>query len=523
VRDPRPLRPRLAALALAACALPAAAAAQPARFEAHEATVADLQGALRTLPLSCRDVVEAYRARIAAHDRKGAAVNSMVVLDETAPAVADSLDRVARTGRRLAPLHCVPVIVKDNMDTRGLQTAAGSLALEGFEPARDATIVRRLRDAGAVVLGKSNMAELAFSPYETVSSILPGYTRNPYATDRVTAGSSGGTAAAVAASFGLVGLGTDTGNSIRGPSAHQALVGLRPTMGLVSRAGIVPLNLWADVAGPMTRTVADAAAVLQAIAGPDSADAATLVSDAPAIPDYAAALRAGALRGRRIGVLRQAYERETLDPEVARTFARALDELRAQGATIVDAVRVDLANARRPQGAPCSSFKVELEAYLASHANAPVRTLDSLVRSRRFHPSVETRLRGALEAPDTAMAPGSPACTGRAAYRDSVRAAVVRAMDTLRLDALAYPTWSNAPRLIGDLNTPHGDNNQFFAPTTGFPAITVPMGWLRDDTLPAGLQLLGRAWSEADLLAMAYAYEQATRHRRPPASTGPLR
>ncbi len=513
---------RLLLRSLVALLVATPAAAQPATWDAHESTVADLQGALRTLPLSCRDVVEAYRARIAAHDRRGAALNAMVVLDESALAVADSLDRVARTGRRLAPLHCVPVIVKDNMDTRGLQTAAGSLALAGFEPARDATIVRRLREAGAVVLGKSNMAELAFSPYETVSSILPGYTRNPYATDRVTAGSSGGTAAAVAASFGLVGLGTDTGNSIRGPSAHQALVGLRPTMGLVSRAGIVPLNLWADVAGPMTRTVADAAAVLQAIAGPDSADAATLVPDAPPIPDYAAALRTDALRGRRIGVLRQAYERETTDPEVVRTFERALGELRAAGATIVDSVRVDLSSARRPQGAPCSSFKVELEAYLASHANAPVRTLDSLVRSRRFHPSVETRLQGALQAPDTAMAPDSPACTARRAYRDSVRAAVVRAMDTLRLDALAHPTWSNAPRLIGDLNTPHGDNNQFFAPTTGLPAITVPMGWLRDDTLPAGLQLLGRAWSEAELLAMAYAYEQATGHRRPPASTPPL-
>jgi Asp-tRNA(Asn)/Glu-tRNA(Gln) amidotransferase A subunit family amidase len=322
----------------------------------------------------------------------------------------------------------------------------------------------------------------------------------------------------VAASFGLVGLGTDTGNSIRGPSAHQALVGLRPTMGLVSRAGVVPLSLWADVTGPMTRTVADAAAMLQVIAGADPADPATRDADGHVARDYAAALVRDGLRGARVGVLRQAYDTPTLDPEVARTFAAALDELRQAGAMVVDSVRVDLSGARRPQGAPCSSFKVELNAYLAAHPSAPVRTLDSLVRSRRFHPSVEVRLTSAQQAPDTAMAPDAPACRDRGAYRDSVRAAVTRAMDAGRLDALVHPTWSNAPRLIGDLNTPHGDNNQFFAPAPGLPAITVPMGWLRDGALPAGLQFLGRAWSEPTLLRLAHAYEQTTRHRRPPAS-----
>ena len=504
-------------------ALPAGAQPAARPFEVHEATVASVQAALRSGAASCRGIVDAYRARIAAYDKQGPAINAIVVLDETAPTVADSLDRLARAGRSAGALHCVPVIVKDNYDTRGLQTTGGSLALAGFAPTRDATVVARLRAAGALVLAKSNMAELAFSPYETVSSILPGYTRNPYALDRVTAGSSGGSAAAVAASFGLVGLGTDTGNSIRGPSAHQALVGVRPTMGLVSRAGVVPLNLWADVTGPMTRTVADAAAVLQAIAGPDTADVATLGDSIPAVPDYAAALRANALRGRRVGVLRQVFESATTDPEVVRVFEAALADLRRQGATVVDTVRVDLSNARRPQGTPCSSFKVELEAYLRGHPDAPVRTLDSLVRSRRFHPSIETRLTSARQAPDTAMPPDSPACRERAAYRDSVRAAIVRAMAAADVDALVYPTWSNAPRLIGDLNTPHGDNNQFFSPAPGLPAVTVPMGWLRDDRLPAGLQLLGRPWTEARLLGLAYAYEQATRHRRPPPTMPPLR
>jgi Asp-tRNA(Asn)/Glu-tRNA(Gln) amidotransferase A subunit family amidase len=513
-----------ARLAVATLLLPITASAQAAPLQPVEASVADVEGALRANTITCRALVDAYLARIAAYDRAGPALNAIVVENPRVRAEADSLDRLAAAGRTAGPLHCVPVIVKDNYDTAGLQTTGGSLALQGLEPARDATVVARLRAAGALVLAKSNMAELAFSPYETVSSILPGYTRNPYALNRVTAGSSGGTAAAVAASFGLVGLGTDTGNSIRGPSAHQALVGLRPTMGLVSRAGVVPLNLWADVTGPMTRTVADAAAMLQVIAGPDTADAATLASRGHVPASYAASLARDGLHGARIGVLRQAYERATTDPEVVRVFQAALDDLRRQGATIVDSVRVDLSRAERPRGAPCSSFRVELDAYLAAHGDrAPVPTLDSLIRTRRFHPSIEVRLRNALQDPDTAMAPDSPSCRARAAYRDSVRAAVTRAMDDGRLDVLVYPTWSNAPRLIGDLNTPHGDNNQFFAPAPGLPAITVPMGWLRDGTLPAGLQLLGRAWAEPTLLKLAYAYEQATRHRRPPATTPALR
>jgi amidase len=214
--------------------------------------------AMRSGHLTCRALVDGYLKRIAAFDKNGPAINSLVVVNPSALDQADALDLQFQRSGLSGPLHCVPLIVKDNFETVGLQSANGSLSLAGYLPARDAFQVKRVKEAGAIVLAKSNMAEWAFTPYETVSSILPGYTKNPYALDRVTAGSSGGTAAAVAANLGLVGLGTDTGNSIRGPSSHQALVGIRSTMGLTSRAGVFPLNLLADIAGPMARTVEDA-------------------------------------------------------------------------------------------------------------------------------------------------------------------------------------------------------------------------------------------------------------------------
>jgi Asp-tRNA(Asn)/Glu-tRNA(Gln) amidotransferase A subunit family amidase len=383
--------------------------------------------------------------------------------------------------------------------------------------------VRRVKEAGAIVLAKSNMAEWAFTPYETVSSILPGYTKNPYALDRVTAGSSGGTAAAVAASFGAVGLGSDTGNSIRGPSSHQALVGIRSTMGLTSRAGVMPLNLLADIAGPMARTVADAVAVFQVIVGEDPDDPATAAARGRKAENYAATLDREGLRGARVGVLRQAYERDTTDPEIVDVFMRAVDDLKRAGAIVVDPAPVEgLEAIRRQQGVgPCMGFKYDINRYLASHGDRiPVKTLAEIVKSGRFHPSVQRRLEQAEQGVENG--PDSPACRAETEYRNQVRAAVNNTMDALKLDAYVYPTWSNPPRLIGDLNTPHGDNSQFFSPTTGFPSIQVPMGYTRGG-LPAGITFFGRAWSEATLIRLAYSYEQATHHRHPPASTPPLR
>jgi Asp-tRNA(Asn)/Glu-tRNA(Gln) amidotransferase A subunit family amidase len=494
-----------------------------APFELTETTIADIHGAMRAGTLTCRALVGAYLQRIAAYDKSGPALNALIVVNPNALAVADSLDRRwARADGRAAPLHCIPMIVKDNFETTDLPTTAGSLSLQGMLPAQDAFMVRRLREAGAIVLAKSNMAEFAFTPFETVSSILPGYTKNPYALDRVTAGSSGGSAAAVAANLGEAALGTDTGNSIRGPSAHQALVGIRSTMGLTSRDGVAPLNLAADIAGPMARTVADAVAIFDVVAGEDAADTVTARSRGHRAASYASALDRNALRGVRIGVLRQAYERPTTDAEVRRVFATALDDMRRQGAVIVDSTMIaGLDEHLRAFSGSCNQFKFDVEAWLARQGpRAPVHTVAEILASRRFHPTIQPRLEAAQA--ESLPPARNPGCRMRDEFRAWLRSAVTATMDSLRLDALVYPTWSNPPRLIGDLNTPAGDNSQLFSPSTGFPAITVPMGYTRRD-LPAGMTLFGRAWSEPTLIGLAYSYEQATHHRRPPASAPPLR
>ncbi|HEY7790446.1 MAG TPA: amidase family protein [Vicinamibacterales bacterium] len=515
-----------AAIAIAAASLAMPHAQEPSRapFQVEEATIAGVHAAMQDGRLTCHQLVEDYLQRIAAYDKNGPAINALIEVNPDALKEADDLDRRDKQGGFVGPLHCVPMIVKDNYQTIGLQSAAGSLSLKGFVSDKDAFLVKKVKAAGAIVLAKSNMAEFAFSPYETVSSILPGYTRNPYDTSRVTAGSSGGTAAAIAASFGLVGFGTDTGNSIRGPSSHQALVGIRSTMGLTSRAGIVPLNLLADVAGPMARSVADAVAVFQVIVGPDPDDPVTEASRAHLPQSYAASLVADGLKGARIGVLRQAWDADTADPEVMQVFAHALDELKAAGATIVDPATVEGLEAitRGEPAGPCMGFKYDINRYLAAQGTrVPVHTLAEIIKSRKFHPSVELRLERAEAGP--VNGPDTPACQAETSYREKVREAVMQTMTRLRLEAFVYPTWSNVPRLIGDLNTPAGDNSQFFSPTTGFPAIQVPMGFTRGGRLPAGMTFFGKAWDEPTLIKFAYAYEQATHHRHPPPSTPPLR
>jgi amidase len=491
-------------------------------FRVEETTIAQIHEAMKNGRLTCRALVVSYLRRIEAYDKNGPSLNAIVQINADALKQADEMDRRFTQSGPVGPLHCIPAIVKDNFETIGLQSAAGSLSLKGFVSNKDAFLVKRIKDAGAIVLAKSNMAEFAFSPYETVNSVLPGYTRNPYALDRVTAGSSGGTAAAVAANLGAIGLGSDTGNSIRGPSSHQALVGIRSTMGLTSRAGVVPLSLLADIAGPMTRTVADAVAVFQVIAGPDPDDPATAASQGRPIPNYAQSLQRDGLKGARIGILRQAYERDSTDAEIVDVFMAAVEDLKRAGATIVDPARVELESVRRSQGAgSCGGFKYDINRYLAAQGDrVPVHTLEEIIRSRRFHPSIQARLQSSQDGTENGA--DTPACKAEAEYREQFRAAVAKTMDAQTLDAFVYPTWSNPPRLIGDLNTPHGDNSQVFSPTTGWPAINVPMGYTRG-TLPIGVTFFGRAWSEPTLIKLAYAYEQTTHHRRPPASTPPLR
>ncbi len=515
-----------AVLACALLAAPVPASAQETRFDVIETTIAEIHSAMREGRLTARALVDRYIARIEAYDRAGPTFNAITRIHPRARLIADSLDAfLVREGRFAGALHGIPVIVKENYDTYDLPTTNGARALAESIPPDDAFMVRRLREAGAIVLAKSNMAEWAFSPLETIGSAHPGYTFNPYALNRVPAGSSGGTAAAVAANLGTVGLGSDTGNSIRGPSSHTALVGIRPTIGLTSRDGIIPLYLERDVGGPMARTVEDAARVLDIVAGYDPADVATAEARADAAagpgripPTYTAYLDRGALAGKRLGVVRRIVHREGADAEVNARFEEAIDDLIEAGATVIDWIPLAVLDSVRVT--LCSSFRRDLEAYLATLGpNAPYRTLPDIIESGRFHPSVERRLRNALE--DTTG--GEPdRCRRSAESRVAFQAGLRDVMQRYRLDALIYPTWSNPPRLVGDLTTPAGDNNQQLAPWSGFPAITVPMGWVRDGSLPAGLQFLGDAWSEARLIGLGYAYEQATRHRRPPATAPSL-
>ena len=293
-------------------------------------------------------------------------------------------------------------------------------------------------------------------------------------------------------------------------------------MGLTSRDGVAPLSLAADIAGPMARTVADAVTIFQVVAGEDIADTVTARSRGHRPADYTTSLSRDALRGARIGVLRQAYERPTTDPEVVRVFTAALDDLRRQGAVIVDPASVAALDERqRAFTGSCNQFKFDLEGWLARQGDrAPVHSVAEILRSRRFHPTIQLRLEAAQA--ESLPPARNPGCRNRDEFRAWLRAAVTTMMDSLRLDALVHPTWSNPPRLIGDLNSPAGDNSQLFSPSTGFPAITVPMGYTRGQ-LPAGITFFGRAWSEPTLIGLAYSYEQATRHRRPPASAPPLR
>ena len=482
----------------------------------YEAAIEDIHAAIMARDLTCRQLVQMYLARIAAYDRQGPALNAIVVVNPDALTRADEIDAYFAQSGFIGPLHCVPMIIKDNYDVAGLPTTAGSLSLKNSMPPRDAFQVRKLREAGAIVLAKSNMAEFARSPFETVNSLVPGHTRNPYALDRVPAGSSGGTAAAVAANFGAVGLGTDTGNSIRGPSSHTSLVGIRSTMGLTSRAGIVPLFLDRDIGGPMARTVAGAVAIFDVIVGTDPDDAVTALADGRLPGSYLNALDRDGLRGARIGVVRQFVADLEADPDVIRLFEQALIDMKRQGAEILESINIPEINQIPLSRLGCDRFKADINSYLATLGPlAPMRSLDEIIASQKFHPSIQKNLLDSqIEPPPDRNA----RCEDAGLNRSHLAQGVLKVMDDARIDALVYPTWNNPPRLIGDLNSPHGNNSNRLSPPTGFPAMTVPMGFVRG-VLPAGLQIFGRPWSEATLFRVAYSYEQATRHRRPPMST----
>ncbi len=491
---------------------PAAARSAATAFEVTEAGIPAILEALANGRVTSAQLVDAYLARMAAYDTAGPALNALLWINPGARTEAAYLDRERTAGRLHGPLHGVPVVIKDNFDLQGAPTTAGSVALAGNIAIADAFQVRRLKEAGAIILGKTNLHELA-SGITTISS-LGGQTRNPYDPARNPGGSSGGTAAAVAASFAALGYGTDTCGSIRIPASQNSLFGLRPTKGLSSVAGVVPLSHTQDVAGPLARTVTDLAIGLDVTVGYDAQDSATRAVQQRTMPHFADSLRADALRGARLGVLEPLFGDTPDDQPMQRVVRAAIDEMQKQGAEVVSVQIAGLDSLLQGSGVIDHEFKFDLADYLAHSPAAFVHSLDDILRAGLYHASLEERLRRR----NAAAARETDAYRAALAQRAALQRTVMAALDAQQLDALVYPTMRREPAL---LNEPQNGSTCALSAQTGFPALTAPAGF-NGNGLPVGIELLGRPFSDAHLVALAYAFEQATHHRRPPATTPAL-
>jgi amidase len=495
---------------------PSTARPQPAPvmefFEVHEQSIVDLQAAQTAGKVTSRGLVDSYLARIQAYDQAGPRLNAIVLLNPRAREEAEALDRERAEKGPRGPLHGIPVLIKDNYDTHDMPTSGGALAFATLQPAADAFQVRKLRDAGAVILGKTTLHELA-SGITNISS-LTSQTRNPYDLYRTPGGSSGGTGAAIGASFAAAGMGSDTCGSIRIPAANQNLVGLRGTHGLSSRTGVMPLSSTQDIAGPLARTVTDLAIMLDATVGPDPADPITKDGAGNIPKSYRDALVADGLKGARIGVLRSLWGSAPEDEEVTNILRRALDQMKTQGAEVVDIAVPGLDDLLRDSSVIADEFKFDLMAYLARQPNAPVKSLAEVIERGLHHDALDAnfRLRNSPEKKETER------YRQAMVKRRAARAAVLATLEEQRIDVLAYPTLRRKPASIGDAQV--GSNCQLSA-TTGLPAIAVPAGFTTDG-LPIALELLGGAWTEPALIKYAYAWEQSAKPRRPPFSTPPL-
>ena len=495
----------------------------PATFDVVEASVAELQDAITSGRITAKQLTSLYLARIKAVDQAGPRLNSVIEVNPDALAIAEELDRERKTKGPRGPLHGVPILIKDNIATADrMQTTAGSLALVGVKPPRDAFIVTKLREAGAVILGKTNLSEWANirSTRSTSGwSSRGGLTRNPYALDRNTSGSSSGSGAAIAASLAAAAVGTETDGSITSPSAVNGLVGIKPTVGLLSRSGIVPISHSQDTPGPMARSVADAAALLTAMAGTDLRDDATRDASPKAV-DYTKHLDANALKGARLGVVRSQFGgRNDL---VSAEIEKALKVLEAQGAVLVEIP--ELPNATKYGATELEVLLTELKADMAAYLKewaprAPVQDLADIIAFNEEHKDkvmpyfgqehfVNAQKKGGLDAKEYLDALA-------ANHRLSRTEGIDKVLLDNRLDALVAPT--TGPAWLTDFIKGDASGGGFTSPAAvaGYPHITVPAGQVQG--LPCGISFVGTAWSEPRLIAIAYAFEQASRARRPPA------
>jgi Asp-tRNA(Asn)/Glu-tRNA(Gln) amidotransferase A subunit family amidase len=464
-----------------------------------EATIPELQKAMENGELTSLELVDFYLARIAAYDDAGPKLNAFIFVNPRARKEAAALDAERAASGPRGPLHGIPVVLKDVIDTADMPTTGGSRALEGFVPDEDAFQVRKLREAGAIILGKTNLYELA-NGFNSVSS-LGGQTLSPYDLSRDPGGSSGGSAVAVTANFAVAGFGTDSCGSVRYPAVLNDLYGLRPTAGLSSRTGLIPLSMTLDTMAPMARSVVDLAIVLDATAGKDPQDPTTVKVDA----SYQDAVDPNGLSGRRIGVVSF-----TLDPEVDQLVSAAVDDLEANGAEIVEVAM------------PCCSDvgplfyeqHAGIDEYLAARPTAPVGSMREMARLNVEDAAFTELYRGEVEVKTTDFPAHREALEGRDPFRD----AIVALMDENDLDALFYPESRNPAPPIGNYQEPY---DCAAAPYAGLPAISVPAGFTSDG-LPVGFELMGRPFAEPTLIAMASGYEAHTDHRILPPTTPPL-
>jgi amidase len=516
------VRLALCALAFAGGAWLLPAAQQSRTFELEEATIADLQHRMDIGQDTARSLAEKYLARIGALDRQGPSLHSLIEINPDALTIADGLDAERKTRGPRGPLHGIPIVIKDNMATADrMMTTAGSLALVGATPPKDAFVVTRLRRAGAVILGKTNLSEWAnFRSSHSSSgwSARGGQCRNPYVLDRNPCGSSSGSGGAVAANLCALAIGTETDGSIVCPSSASGIVGIKPTLGLVSRAGIIPIAHSQDTAGPMARTVRDAAILLGVIAGVDESDAATADAALRGAADYTRSLDADGLRGARIGVVRKSFG---FNPRVDRLMEDALAEMVRRGAVLVDPAEIPHAGEYDESELEVLLYelKADLAAYLqALGPAAPVKTLADVIAFNEAHRAEEMPyfgqelfLRAEEKGPLTTPAYREALEKNRRLSRTEGIDAV---MDAHRLDALVAPT--GGPAWTTDLvNGDHFSGGSSTAPAVaGYPNINVPAGEVYG--LPVGISFLGRAWSEPTLIKLAYAFEQATKFRRAP-------